>query len=131
MEFPELGQGAFRTTYDLGDGTVVKICRGDWCAESLKALHYRCHCLREAERWASAGEAARIYLAPVIDSGLHWVRMVKADGTVAALIHPNKWTDTLQIVYDGLTRSGVYISDISIHNVGIFTTGPRVIDFAL
>lgn len=72
LTFPEIGRGSSRTVYDLGDGTVVKVCHA--CA----GLQF-CQCALEAVNWARLRESpAREYIVPIIACGPCWVRMPKA-----------------------------------------------------
>lgn len=69
--FPKIGDGSTRKVFDLGDGTVVKVCH------ALDHGSDVCPCLKEIEVWAAFLDHPR--LVPVIEGGLHWVRMPKID----------------------------------------------------
>jgi hypothetical protein len=89
LEFPRIASGSTRDVYDLGDGTVIKVCfwpgspgikdyyaRSEVTPENASYMAHRmqhgCPCAREAKLWNSSKSKA---LLPVLAHGACWVRM--------------------------------------------------------
>lgn len=116
ISWPIIGEGTTRTVYDLGDGTVVKICSWSACCGD----RWSCHCAREATRWSAGGSPI---LAPILDSGTCWVRMPKADD-----IPKKHESRSLEQVFRLATEEG--LCDLHPGNFGWFGNRLLCIDYA-
>lgn len=126
-----IGRGTTRDVYDLGDGTVLKVCRKTRHAHRVGY----CPCETEGEHWnRHHGKDSESLFAPVVAYGPCWIRMKKADDVPVPCVNecPHGMPYDARWYKDFQDRiAPIYAQDLHPGQVGKFGDSYRLLDYGI